>query len=214
APGGPCYRCLFAEPPAAELVPSCADAGVLGVLPGIIGTLQALEAIKWIVGIGTPAVGRLLVFDALQLAWREVTVQRDPDCVVCGDHPLLTDLIDYDAFCGSPQFATADALAEIDPATLAAALGQAEPPLILDVREPLEFALAHLPGAQLLPLGELPARLAEVPRHRELITVCHHGARSLSARALLMRAGFSPVRSLAGGVDAWATEVDTRMRRY
>ena len=214
APGGPCYRCLFAEPPAADLVPSCADAGVLGVLPGIIGTLQALEAIKWIVGVGTSAVGRLLVFDALQLRLREVAVERDSACIVCGDHPVLTELIDYEAFCGAPQFAAADAEREIEPSVLAKALAAAVPPFVLDVREPWEFAVGHLPGAHLVPLGDLPARLAEIPRNRELVTVCHHGGRSLSARALLLRAGFSPVRSLAGGVDAWAAEVDPEMKRY
>jgi molybdopterin/thiamine biosynthesis adenylyltransferase/rhodanese-related sulfurtransferase len=213
-PDGPCYRCLFAEPPAADLVPSCADAGVLGVLPGIIGTLQALEAIKWIVGLGRSAAGRLLVFDALQLRLREVVVRRDPACVVCGDVPVLTELIDYEAFCGAPEFATADAGMEVEPAVLARALATPTPPYVLDVREAWEFALGHLPGAHLVPLGHLPARLAEIPRHRELVTVCHHGGRSLSARALLIRAGFSPVRSLAGGMDAWAAEIDREMKRY
>jgi len=213
-PDGPCYRCLFAEPPAADLVPSCADAGVLGVLPGIIGTLQALEAIKWIVGLGRTAAGRLLVFDALQLRLREVVVRRDPACVVCGDAPVLTELIDYEAFCGAPEFATADAGMEVEPRALAQALATPAPPYVLDVREAWEFALGHLPGAHLVPLGHLPAHLGEIPRHRELVTVCHHGGRSLSARALLIRAGFAPVRSLAGGMDAWAAEIDPEMRRY
>lgn len=213
-PDGPCYRCLFAEPPAADLVPSCADAGVLGVLPGVIGTLQALEAIKWIVGLGRSAAGRLLVFDALQLRLREVAVRRDPACVVCGDAPELTELIDYEMFCGASQFATADANMEVQPTALARALATAAPPFVLDVREAWEFAVAHLPGAHLVPLGDLPAHLAALPRHRELVTVCHHGGRSLSARALLIRAGFSPVRSLAGGMDAWAVEVDHEMKRY
>jgi adenylyltransferase/sulfurtransferase len=214
APNGPCYRCLFAEPPAADLVPSCADAGVLGVLPGVIGTLQALEAIKWIVGLGRSAVGRLLVFDALELRLREVAVQRDPECVVCGDAPQLTELIDYEAFCGAPQFATADDAMEVEPAALARALATDAPPFVLDVREAWEFALGHLPGAHLVPFGDLPGRLAELPRHREVVTVCHHGGRSLSARAFLIRAGFTPVRSLAGGMDAWAVEIDHEMKRY
>ena len=213
-PGGPCYRCLFAEPPAADLVPSCADAGVLGVLPGVIGTLQALEAIKWIVGLGRSAAGRLLVFDALELRLREVAVRRDPACVICGDTPAQTELVDYEAFCGAPQFVTADAGMEVEPMDLARALTTAAPPFVLDVREPWEFALGHLPAAHLVPLGSLPAHLADLPRHRELVTVCHHGGRSLSARALLIRAGFSPVRSLAGGMDAWAVEVDHEMKRY
>lgn len=213
-PGGPCYRCLFAEPPPADLVPSCADAGVLGVLPGVIGTLQALEAIKWIVGIGDSAAGRLLVFDALQLRVREIAVRRDPACVVCGDHPTLTELIDYEAWCGAPQFADAGTAIEVEALALARALQEAAAPFVLDVREPWEFAVAHLAGSHLVPLGDLPGRLAELPRNREVVTICHHGARSRTARALLVRAGFSPVRSLAGGLDAWARVVDPTMRRY
>jgi molybdopterin/thiamine biosynthesis adenylyltransferase/rhodanese-related sulfurtransferase len=213
-PGGPCYRCLFSEPPPAELVPSCADAGVVGVLPGIIGTLQALEAIKWIVGIGDSAAGRLLLFDALALRFREIAVRRDPACVVCGDAPSVTTLIDYEAFCGAASMNNRDNAAEIEPAELAAALATATPPLVLDVREPWEFDIGHLDGAQLIPLGQLPARLAEVPRHRAIVTVCHHGVRSLNGRALLLRAGFPDVRSLAGGVEAWATEMDPAMKRY
>jgi sulfur-carrier protein adenylyltransferase/sulfurtransferase len=212
--GGPCYRCLFSEPPPAELVPSCADAGVVGVLPGIIGSLQALETIKWIVGIGDSAAGRLLLFDALTLRFREIAVRRDPGCMICGDHPAITTLIDYEAFCGASTMMPNDSAAEIDVATLAAALASETPPLVLDVREQWEFDIAHLDGAQLIPLAQLPGRLAEIPRQREVVTVCHHGARSLSGRALLLRAGFPGVRSLAGGVDAWALEVDPAMKRY
>lgn len=214
APGGPCYRCLFSEPPPAELVPSCADAGVLGVLPGVIGTLQALEAIKWIVGIGESTVGRLVVFDALRLRFRDIAVRRDPDCVVCGDHPVITDLIDYEAFCGTPDLGASADDAEIGTGELVRSLAEANPPLVLDVREPWEFAIGHLADSQLIPLGTLPARLAEIPRHRELVTVCHFGARSLTARDLLLRAGFARVRSLAGGIDAWAEDVDPAIRRY
>lgn len=214
APGGPCYRCLFSEPPPAELVPSCADAGVLGVLPGVIGTLQALEAIKWMVGIGESTVGRLVVFDALRLRFRDIAVRRDPDCAVCGDHPVITELIDYEAFCGTPDLGAALDDAEIGGGELVRMLAEADPPLVLDVREPWEFEIAHLVDAQLIPLGALPARLAEIPRHRELVTVCHFGARSLAARDLLLRAGFPRVRSLAGGIDGWADSVDPAMRRY
>jgi adenylyltransferase/sulfurtransferase len=214
APGGPCYRCLFAEPPAPELVPSCADAGVLGVLPGIVGTLQALEAIKWILQIGASAVGRLVLVDALTLGWREIALRRDPACVACGDHPSVTDLVDYEAFCGVTSPTRAGSITEVRPAVLKAMLAAPTPPVLLDVREPWEFELAHLPGAQLIPLGELGARLAEVPRHAALVTICHHGVRSLTAAALLARAGFADVASLAGGVDAWATDVDPAMRRY
>ncbi len=214
APGGPCYRCLFSEPPPADLVPSCADAGVLGVLPGVIGTLQALEAIKWIVGAGDCSVGRLVVFDALRLRFREIAVRRDPECAVCGDHPTITGLIDYEAFCGVPDFAAAADDAEVSANELQRALANDASPVILDVREDWEFAIAHLAGSQLIPLGTLPERLAEIPRHREVVTVCHFGARSLAARDLLLRAGFSRVRSLAGGIDAWAASVDRVMRRY
>lgn len=213
-PGGPCYRCLFAEPPAPELVPSCVEAGVLGVLPGLVGTMQALEAIKLILGIGAPTAGRLVLVDALKLRLREVAIRRDPACPVCGDAPTITELQDYEAFCGTTLApATADE-AELTPAMLAPALGSADPPVLLDVREPWEFAIAHLPGSRLVPLGALPARLAELPTDREIVTICHHGIRSLTARDLLRRAGFSRVRSLAGGVDAWALAIDPGMRRY
>jgi len=213
-PEGPCYRCLFSEPPPAELVPSCADAGVLGVLPGIIGTLQALEAIKWITGMGRGTAGRLVVFDALPLTFREIAVRRDPDCAICGERPSITTLIDYDAFCGASQLGTADQAIEMGPRELAAALRGAAPPVVVDVREDWEVAIARLPGSLTVPLGALARRLAELPRGRHVVTLCHHGSRSLSARELLVRAGFSPVHSLAGGIDAWAEEVDPSMRRY
>lgn len=211
-PGGPCYRCLFSEPPAPELVPSCVEAGVLGVLPGLVGTLQALEAIKWILGVGRSAAGRLILVDALQLRFREIAVQRDPACAVCGDAPILTSLQDYDAFCGVSLRDDGDA--EVSAEALARELGSTAAPLLVDVREPWEFEIAHLPESRLIPLGELPARLAELPADRELVTLCHHGIRSMTARALLQRAGFAKVRSLAGGVDAWAQGVDPAMRRY
>jgi len=214
APDGPCYRCLFAEPPAPELVPSCADAGVLGVLPGIVGSLQALEAIKWLTGIGTPMVGRLLLFDALRMSFREIAIRRDPDCAICGDHPTVTELVDYDAFCGVTPFGAAGEAAEVDAPTLARELAGGNAPLLLDVREPWEFDIAHLDGAVLVPLGELPARLAELPARAGVVTICHHGVRSATAAALLRRAGFARVRSLAGGVDAWAAAIDPAMRRY
>lgn len=212
--GGPCYRCLFAEPPAPELVPSCADAGVLGVLPGIIGTLQALEAIKWITGMGEPTVGRLLLFDALGLRFREIALRRDPACAACGEAPTITELTDYDAFCGVTPAGTAGALQDVEPEALARELAGAVVPVLLDVRDPWEYDLVHLEGSRLVPLAELPERLAELPRDRGLVTICHHGVRSATAAALLRRAGFGRVRSLAGGVDAWAERVDPGMRRY
>ena len=214
APGGPWYRCLFADPPPPALVPSGVEAGVLGVLPGLIGTLQALEAVKWILGIGQSAVGRLIVVDALALRVREVAVRRDPTCVICGEAPTITELVDYDAFCGIGPLSADPTASEITTAELAVGIGASQPPLLLDVREHWETEIAVLPGSQVIPLGELPGRLAEVPTDREIVTVCHHGMRSETARALLVRAGFARVRSLAGGVDAWARERDPAMRRY
>lgn len=212
APGGPCYRCLYAEPPAPELIPSCAEAGVLGVLPGIIGSLQALEAIKLLLGIGSPLVGRLALFDGLGLRWREIAVRRDPACPVCGDHPSILAPIDYEAFCGMRHDPVDSP--EILPSELQALVAAGTPITLLDVREPWEWEIAHLPGSQLIPLGRLPARLAEVPRDRPVVTVCHAGMRSLAARAMLLEAGLPSVRSLAGGVDAWAASVDPSMTRY
>ncbi len=213
-PGGPCYRCLFAEPPAPELVPSCVEAGVIGVLPGLIGTLQALEAIKWVLGVGRSAAGRLLLVDALGLTVREIAVARDPACAVCGDHPTVTTLADYDAFCGLAPLRLTDGAGEVTAPALARALGASELPVLLDVREAWEVAIAALPGSTVIPLGELPGRLRELPTTRPIVTVCHHGLRSAAARDLLRRAGFPLVTSLAGGVDAWARLVDQQMARY
>lgn len=214
APEGPCYRCLFAEPPAPELVPSCADAGVLGVLPGIVGTLQALEAIKWLTGIGEAMVGRLLLFDALRLVFREIAIRRDPTCAVCSPTATVTALIDYDAFCGVTAVGAAAEADEVTATALADELRGAAAPIVIDVREPWEFAVAHVAGSRLVPLGELGGRLGELPTASPLVTVCHKGVRSATAAALLRRAGFVRVRSLAGGVDAWAVAVDPKMARY
>jgi adenylyltransferase/sulfurtransferase len=213
-PGGPCYRCLFAEAPAPELVPSCVEAGVLGVLPGLVGTLQALEAITWILGVGQSAAGRLLLLSALELKVREIAIARDPACVACGEHPTLTELVDYDAFCGIAPLQLTEGAGEIEPAALAKALGGGTLPLLLDVREAWEVAIAAIPGSVVVPLGELPERLRALPTDRPIVTICHHGLRSLTARDLLRRAGFPNVTSLAGGVDAWARLVDQQMARY
>ncbi len=215
APDGPCYRCLFAEPPAPELVPSCIDAGVLGVLPGIIGTLQALEAIKWILGLGTSTIGRLLLFDALKLEMREISLRRDPACVVCGTTPSITELVDYEAFCGSAAASEpTERVTEISPTELLARRADAVAPVQLDVREPWEFEIAHIPGSVLIPLGELAARYTELPPGVPIVTICHHGMRSLRAAELLGAMGFGEVASLAGGVDAWAQGMDPGMPRY
>jgi adenylyltransferase/sulfurtransferase len=213
APDGPCYRCLFAEPPAPELVPNCADAGVLGVLPGVVGTLQALEAIKWITGMGTSMVGRLLLFDALALGFREIGVRRDPACAVCGERPTITAPIDYEAFCGVAPVGGAGTPPGIDTTTLARELAGDHPPVVVDVREPWEWQIAHLEPSRLIPLGLLPSRLGEIPSHARVVTLCHKGVRSEQAAALLRRAGYD-VRSLEGGIDAWAARVDSTLARY
>lgn len=212
APGGPCYRCLFADPPPPDLVPSCAEAGVLGVLPGIIGSIQATEALKLILGIGQSLAGRLLLFDALKLEFRELAIARDPDCPVCGTHPTVKTLIDYEAFCGMPG--TEGAMVEVSVRDLAAERRQGKPLLVLDVREPYEIALAPFPEAVSIPLRQLPGRLGELDAHLPVVTLCHHGQRSLRAREVLIAAGFGNVRSVAGGIDAWSREVDPAVPRY
>jgi molybdopterin/thiamine biosynthesis adenylyltransferase/rhodanese-related sulfurtransferase len=211
APGGPCYRCLFAEPPPPDLVPNCAEAGVLGVLPGLIGSLQALEAIKLILGVGEPLVGRLLLVEALKVRFRELSVRRDPACAVCGDAPTVTALIDYEAYCGVGS--GHDASEEVAATDLARRLTGSGGLLVVDVREPWEWEIAHIEGSRLVPLGELPDRLRELDPRAEIVTVCHKGTRSLMAQQLLQGAGFQ-VRSLTGGIDAWAAEVEPGMARY
>ena len=212
---GPCYRCLYAEPPPPDLVPSCAEGGVLGVLPGIIGSLQALEAIKLIVGFGQPLIGRLLLFDGRRMQFRELTIAKDPDCPVCGTHPTVKELIDYEAFCGAGDGGPegADGV-EITPKDLQRERSRKPDLLLVDVREPREAEIASIEGARLIPLRELPRRLSELPSHAEIVTHCHHGQRSLKAREILVGAGFHNVRSLAGGIDAWSREVDAEVPRY
>jgi len=209
---GPCYRCLFAEPPPPHLVASCAEGGVLGVLPGIIGSIQALEAVKLVLGIGESLVGRLVLLDGRALRFRELTVHKDPDCAVCGPRPSVTALIDYEQFCGVGATATWDL--EISPAELQAARATGDAPLLLDVRQPFEAEIVRLPGSRLIPLDALPHRLAEIDGHARVVAYCHRGTRSLRAAELLRAAGFSGARSLRGGIDAWAREVDAEMTRY
>lgn len=212
APGGPCYRCLFREPPPAHLVPSCAEGGVLGVLPGIIGTIQALEAIKLILGKGETLVGRLALFDAWKLGFRELKLRRDPECLVCGENPSVRQLIDYEAFCGVG--AVADGAREITATELARRREDGEDLLVLDVREPYEWDICRIAGAMLVPLGELPSRLGQLDSRKQVVTVCHVGLRSLVALEILRGAGFPRVMSLQGGVDAWARHVEPVMARY
>ena len=210
---GPCYRCLYPEPPPPGLVPSCAEGGVLGVLPGIIGSIQAMETIKLVLGVGEPLIGRLVLFDALKLQFRELKLEKDPDCPVCGSHPTVTELIDYEAFCGIGAEPSYDG-AEITAQELQQEWERNSDLLVIDVREPHEYEITHIQGAVLIALGELPDRLNELDGHREIVTHCHHGARSLKALEILKAAGFSKVRSLRGGIDAWAVNVDPSLPRY
>jgi len=213
---GPCYRCLYREPPPPGLVPSCAEAGVLGVLPGIVGTLQAAEAIKLVLGVGEPLIGRLLAFDAMRVSFRELSVPKDPACPLCGERPSITELIDYDAFCGagSEPMPSDEARLEIGARELAKERQGGRAVFLLDVREGFEFEICRIPGSVLIPLGQLPSRLREVPAAAEVVTVCHTGQRSLAAARLLRDAGVSRARSLRGGVEAWALSVDPAMPRY
>jgi molybdopterin/thiamine biosynthesis adenylyltransferase/rhodanese-related sulfurtransferase len=223
APNGPCYRCVFPEPPPPGLVPTCAEAGVLGVLPGVIGTIQATEAIKLILGIGDSLVGRLVVYDALAMTFREARIPRDPDCPVCGTHPSLRALIDYEAFCGAGQRGEADpktagAPAALDPVItvgeLKARLDRGDRPFLLDVREPFEHALVRLEDDLLIPIGDLERRQRELDPAREIVVYCHHGHRSGRATAYLRQRGFPHARNLRGGIEAWAAQIDPSLPRY
>jgi adenylyltransferase/sulfurtransferase len=211
---GPCYRCLYSEPPPPGLVPSCAEGGVLGVLPGIIGSIQALETIKLILGAGDSLIGRLVLFDALKLKFRELKLRKDPDCPLCGEHPTIHELIDYEAFCGigaAPAYQGPEIVVE----QLKDELAEKQDELILvDVREPHEWEIAHIDGARLIPLSQLPDRINELDGHAEIVTYCHKGSRSMKALEILRGAGHSRVRSLAGGIDAWAARIEPGMARY
>jgi len=211
---GPCYRCLFRDPPPPELVPSCAEGGVLGVLPGIVGSLQAAEAIKLVLGIGEPLIGRLLLIDALTMQFRELALVRDPDCPMCGEHAAITHLIDYEAFCGAKPPAPEAGSMELTPLELRDILAAGRPIVLLDVREQWEFDLCHLPDSVHMPLGSLPEHFGELTAGSEIITICHSGGRSLQAARFLKAQGLGNVRSLKGGVDGWAVQVDPGMARY
>ena len=210
---GPCYRCLFREPPPPGLVPSCAEGGVLGVLPGIMGSIQALEVIKLLIGAGDPLIGRLVLFDALKLKFRELKISKDPTCPVCGDEPTVTELIDYQAFCGIGEERDMEG-PEVTASALSAELDGSDQVLLLDVRERLEWDICRIEGSTLMPLGELPGRLGELDAHRKIITICHRGIRSMRALEILKGAGFANVRSLRGGIDSWSIDVDPTVPRY
>jgi molybdopterin/thiamine biosynthesis adenylyltransferase/rhodanese-related sulfurtransferase/molybdopterin converting factor small subunit len=219
---GPCYRCLYPEPPPPGLVPSCAEGGVLGVLPGVVGTIQATEALKLVIGAGDPLIGRLMLFDALQMKFRTLKLQKDRDCPVCGDHPTVTKLIDYEQFCGiTPQVKAADkgtlpAELETSVEVLKQRLDRGDV-FLLDVREPREWDIAHIEGATLIPLGELPKRLDELPQGPDapdIIIQCKSGVRSAKAVNLLREQGFERVQNLKGGILAWISRIDPTLHSY
>ncbi len=212
---GPCYRCLFPEPPPPGLVPSCAEGGVLGVLPGVIGTIQATEAVKLIIGQGEPLIGRLLLYDALEMSFTTLKLRKNPDCVICSDHPTITQLIDYDQFCGvAPHDVEAEQGMEITVRDLKRRLDEDGRDLVvLDVREPHEWQISHLDFARLIPKGDLPDHLSELDQTKDYVLHCKSGARSLDAARLMKSAGFR-VKSLRGGINAWAREIDRSLPQY
>jgi adenylyltransferase/sulfurtransferase len=218
---GPCYRCLYPEPPPPGLVPSCAEGGVLGVLPGIIGVIQATETIKLVTGIGEPLIGRFLIYDALKMRFRELRLKKDPECPVCGANPTVTTLIDYEQFCGvRPEPAQTQMTGaavnewEITPVELKKKLDAGETPFILDVREPNEYQINRIAGSMLIPLGELPRRYQELPRDREIIAQCKIGGRSAKAQDFLKSVGFNNVKNLKGGILEWIDKVDPSQPKY
>ena len=211
---GPCYRCLYSEPPPHGLVPSCAEGGVLGVLPGIIGTIQATETIKLILGAGRTLAGRLLLFDALEMRFREMKLFRDPQCPICGDHPTIHELIDYQQFCGVGPAEEVTTTADIVVEELKAKLDRNDEILILDVREPQEYQINRIPGSILIPLGDLPQRVQELDGAREIIVHCKSGARSARALEFLKAAGFRRVRNLKGGILQWVERIDSSQPSY
>ena len=215
---GPCYRCIFPDPPPPGLVPSCAEGGVLGVLPGTIGTLQATEAIKVLLGIGTSLKGKMLLYNALDMSFDFIKLRKNPNCKVCSDHPEITELIDYEAFCGMPMHdqdeGSAGAEWDITPQELKAEMKSSNPPMLIDVREPHEQAIAAIDGAELIPLGQLAARMSELDSAKEMVLFCKAGPRSTRALELLVGAGFRKVKNLKGGINAWAEQIDPTLPVY
>ena len=216
--GGPCYRCMFPEPPPPGMVPSCAEGGVLGVLPGIIGVMQAIEAIKLIVGIGEPIIGKLIHFDALKMKFREFKLRKDPKCPVCSENPSITELIDYDQFCGIPQAKAAEEeeshVPSITASELKAKFDRNEKFVLLDVREPFEYDICRIPNSRLIPLGQLASRMSELDSADEIVLQCKTGVRSARALKLLQEAGFGKLWNVDGGIAAWADEVDSSVPKY
>jgi adenylyltransferase/sulfurtransferase len=217
---GPCYRCLYPEPPPPGLVPSCAEGGVLGILPGLIGVVQATETVKLILGTGEPLVGRLLLYDALAMRFRELKLRRNAECPVCGDHPTIRELIDYHQFCGVPRqqetpvAAASSQMEEIDPVEVKAKIDHRDEFVLIDVREPHEYQIANIPYAKLIPLGELPKRVNELSTADEIVAHCKSGMRSAKAVEFLKQAGFRKVKNMKGGILAWSDKVDPRVPKY
>ena len=213
---GPCYRCLYPEPPPPGMVPSCAEGGVLGVLPGIVGSIQALETIKLILGRGRTLIGRLLLFDALELKFRELKLRKNPECPVCGAHPSVTQLLDYEQFCGirGEEHVPETKVPEITAPEVKKMMDERKPFVLVDVREPHEFQICRIPGSTLIPLGDVPKRMHELNSADEIVVHCRSGMRSAQAVDLLMKAGFRKIHNLKGGVLAWADQVDPTMPKY
>ncbi|MGB6973851.1 MAG: molybdopterin-synthase adenylyltransferase MoeB [Terracidiphilus sp.] len=219
--GGPCYRCLYPEPPPPGMVPSCAEGGVLGILPGLVGVMQATEAIKLILGKGDSLAGRLLLVDALEMRFRELKLKRNPECPVCGDHPTVKALIDYEQFCGvkpeaaktAKESALQNGIPQMSVKELKERRDAGEDVFVLDVREPYEYQIANI-GGTLIPQNDVPKRLAELDREREIVVQCRTGARSQRIAEFLQQAGYAKVKNLAGGIQAWATEIDPSMPKY
>jgi sulfur-carrier protein adenylyltransferase/sulfurtransferase len=215
-PGGPCYRCLYPEPPPPGLVPSCAEGGVLGILPGTVGLIQATETVKLILGIGEPLIGRLVLYDALAMRFRELKLRRNPECPVCGDHPTITQLIDYQEFCGVPNQSHEEKPMEgdIEPTEVKAKIDRGDRFVLIDVREPHEYQICNIPQAKLIPLGDLPKRVNELNSADEIIAHCKSGMRSAKAIDFLKQAGFKKVRNMKGGILAWSDKVDPSVPKY
>ena len=213
---GPCYRCLYPEPPPPGLVPSCAEGGVLGVLPGIVGCIQALETIKLIIGAGDSLIGRLLLFDALRMKFRELKLRKNPDCVICGPNPAVTQLIDYEQFCGirGEENAPATKLPEVTAPELKKMMDEKKPFVLIDVREPHEYQICSIPGSKLIPLGEVAGRMNELNSADEIVVHCKSGMRSAKAVDLLMQSGFRKIHNLRGGILAWSDQVDSSVPKY
>ena len=217
ARSGPCYRCLFAEPPPPEMAPTCGESGVFGVLPGTIGTLQATEALKLILGIGTPAIGKLILYDALDLSFDEIQIKKNPHCKICGEHPEITDLVEYTEYCGGlPQTdsSTLDPDWLITPQELADLLKRGEPVQLIDVRDPVEEQISRLPNAISIPYYQLNQKMNELDRKKNIVLFCRTGVRSAWALSALRNAGFTNVRNLRGGLNAWVREVDPSQYTY